>query len=410
MARAFILLLDSLGVGALPDAAKFGDSGADTFGHIAAECAAGRANLPGVRQGALKLPNLSRLGLHFAAAMVPQHGCSRQLPGFDYSIAPRAVHGIATEMSYGKDTPSGHWEIAGAPVLFEWGYFPPNYPSFPEELVSNFVKQAQLPGILGNCHASGTEIIQRHGDEHIRTGKPICYTSADSVFQIAAHEEAFGLKRLYSLCEIAYKLVQPYNIGRVIARPFAGTSGNYKRTAYRRDYSVPPPAPTLLDNLVADGGNVIAIGKIADIFAHQGISKNIEAHGNKELFTKTLEEARTAPPRSLIFTNFVDFDMQYGHRRDVAGYAQALEALDARIPQLEQLLQPDDIMIVTADHGCDPTFKGTDHTREYIPILLAGQKVQPQNIGIRSTFADIGQSIAQHLELAPLAYGTSFLE
>lgn len=427
MARVFILLLDSFGIGALPDAAKFGDAGANTLQHIAEQCAAGKADsthAPTVRRGLLTLPNLNRLGLHLAADLTlnAESAVSAEnaenaanvakmikVPGFDYSIAPRAMYGAAAEMSCGKDTPSGHWEIAGVPVLFDWGYFPPKYPSFPEELVAKFIQQTKVPGILGNCHASGTEIIQRLGDEHVLTGKPICYTSADSVFQIAAHERAFGLERLYTVCKIAYELVKPYNIGRVIARPFAGSSANYKRTPHRRDYSVPPPAPTLLERLVAAGGNVVAIGKIADIFAHQGISKHIDAHGNEELFDATLVAACEAPARSLIFTNFVDFDMQYGHRRDVAGYAHALEKFDERLPELEKMLQPDDVVVITADHGCDPTFRGTDHTREYVPLLVFGQKISPQNLGIRTTFADIGQSIAKYLSVEALQYGSAFL-
>ena len=408
MSRAIILLLDSLGVGALPDAAKFGDAGANTLLHIAEQCAANAANIENVRQGAIHLPNLNRYGLH----LLLNESCSNpdlKVAGLDYSITPQALYGCAAELSYGKDTPSGHWEITGVPVLFDWGYFPPQYPSFPRELVDAFIQQAQIPGILGNCHASGTEIIKQYGDEHVKTGKPICYTSADSVFQIAAHEETFGLDRLYALCKIAYELVKPYNIGRVIARPFSGTSGNYVRTDHRRDYSIPPPAPTLLDKLVAAQGQVLAIGKISDIFAARGISKKIEAHGNDELFTATLEAIRTAPSRSLIFTNFVDFDMKYGHRRNTAAYAAALEKFDTQLPQLEQLLLPDDIVIITADHGCDPTFKGTDHTREYIPIMVFGQKIAARNIGKRNTFADIGQSLATFFGLAPLEYGESFL-
>lgn len=407
MSRAFILLLDSLGIGAAPDAAKFGDTGANTLLHIAEQCAQNKADIVNVRNGALHLPNLNRLGLHLAI----NESCNDnnlKVPGFDYTIMPQGVYGCAAEISYGKDTPSGHWEIAGVPVQFDWGYFPPQYPSFPQELVDEFVKQAKIPGILGNCAASGTEIIKQFGDEHVRTGQPICYTSADSVFQIAAHEEAFGLERLYTICKIAYELVKPYNIGRIIARPFSGKSGNYVRTDHRRDYSVPPPDATLLDKLTTADGQVIAIGKISDIFAGHGISKKIEAHGNDELFTATLEAAKTAPTRSLIFTNFVDFDMKYGHRRDVAGYALALEKFDAALPQLEKILLPDDVVIITADHGCDPTFKGTDHTREYIPVLAFGKKITPQNIGKRETFADIGQSLAAFFALAPLKYGKSF--
>ena len=396
MARAFILLMDSFGIGALPDAEKFGDEGANTFLHIKEYCEQGKADMDGLRQGQLKLPNLDRLGLSAAASL-------------ETSSRPTGLYGSAKEISFGKDTPSGHWEITGVPVLFEWGYFSPNYPSFPEELVNAFIKEAKIPGVLGNCHSSGTEIIKQLGDDHIKTGKPICYTSADSVLQIAAHEEAFGLERLYEICKVAHELVKPYNIGRIIARPFAGTSGNYQRTEHRRDYSVPPPELTLLDKLVAAGGTTIAIGKIADIFAHRGTSKHVDAHGHDEIFAAVCDAVKTAPDRSLVFANFVDFDMQYGHRRDVAGYAHALEQFDACLPELEKLMQHGDIAIITADHGCDPTFKGTDHTREYIPILVFGPGVKPGPIGERDTFADIGQSLAQYFGLELLQYGKSFL-
>lgn len=396
MKRAFILLLDSFGIGALPDAKKFGDEGANTFLHIKEYCALGKADIVNLRQGPLKIPNLDRLGLTLAASS-GGNGSSMGL------------YGCANEISFGKDTPSGHWEIAGVPVLFEWGYFPASYPSFPKELVDVLVKEASILGILGNCHSSGTEIIAKLGDEHVKTGKPICYTSADSVFQIAAHEEVFGLERLYKVCQIAYELVQPYNIGRVIARPFLGSLGNYQRTEHRRDFSVPPPALTLLDKLVVAGGTTIAIGKIADIFAHRGIIQHIDAHGHDEIFAAVCSAAKTASDHSLIFANFIDFDMKYGHRRDVAGYAHALEQFDARLPEFEKIMQPGDIAIITADHGCDPTFKGTDHTREYIPILVFGSGIKSGCIGERDTFADIGQSLARYLGLEALQYGKSFL-
>ena len=395
MARAFILLLDSLGIGALPDAEKFGDSGANTFLHIKEHCALGYGDKVGLRQGILKTPNLDRLGLTAAASLKTD-------------FKSTGLYGYANEISFGKDTPSGHWEIAGAPVLFEWGYFPKTQPSFPQELVDLFIKEAKIPGILGNCHASGTEIIKRLGDEHIKTGKPICYTSADSVFQIAVHEEFFGLERLYEICKIVYKLVQPYNIGRIIARPFNGVSGKYQRTEHRRDFSVPPPSATLLDKLVAVNGTVIAIGKISDIFAHRGISRHVDAHGHEEIFGAVLDAVKTAPNRSLVFANFVDFDMKYGHRRDVAGYAHALEQFDLKLPEFEKIMQPGDIAIITADHGCDPTFKGTDHTREYIPVLVFGPEIKSEFIGRRDTFADIGQSLAQYFGLEKLEYGESF--
>lgn len=401
MARAFILVMDSFGIGATADAEKYGDIGANTLGHIAEFCTMGKADKEGLRAGSLHLPNLTRLGLNAAAIAstgIPVMGLARDIP-FE------GAFGYAAELSKGKDTPSGHWEIAGVPVLFDWGYFPPEYPSFPPELVASLLTQGHLPGILGNKHASGTDIIDEFGEEHLRTGKPIVYTSADSVFQIAAHEESFGLARLYELCAIARKLVDPYNIGRVIARPFLGGPGKFYRTGNRRDLAIPPPAPTLLDKIIAAQGEVIAIGKIADIFAHQGVSKTIKAEGNMALFDATIEAAQTAIDKTLIFTNFVDFDMLYGHRRDVTGYAAALEEFDQRLPELEQVLQPDDIVIIAADHGCDPTWPGSDHTREHIPVLMFGPKVKPGFIGRRDSFADIGQTIAQHLGVAALAHG-----
>ena len=312
------------------------------------------------------MPNLTRLGLQLAAIA----SSGELVAGLDQQAKITGAYGYAVEQSQGKDTPSGHWEIAGVPVLFDWGYFPPDYPSFPAELLKQFIQQSQVPGILGNKHASGTEIISELGEESIKSGKPIVYTSADSVFQIAAHETYFGWNRLYHICEIARKLVNPYNIGRVIARPFTGEIDNFKRTGNRRDYATPPPAPTLLDKLVENGGEVIAIGKVADIYAHRGISKTIKADGNNALFNAMLDATKIAKNKSLIFTNFVDFDMLYGHRRDVIGYAAALEKLDMQLPQFEKLLQPGDIAIITADHGCDPTMPGIDHTREHIPALV----------------------------------------
>lgn len=405
MTRAFILLLDSFGIGALPDAEKFGDVGANTARHIAEFCHQGKCDKKGMRKGSLHLPNLVRLGLNAAIAECNGQPIS-ELNGETEIIGK---YGYAAELSYGKDTPSGHWEIAGAPVLFDWGYFK-STPSFPKELIDEFVKRAKLPGILGNQASSGTVILDELGDESVRTGKPIVYTSADSVFQIAAHEEAFGLERLYEICKIARGLVDDYNIGRVIARPFTGTSGNYSRTKNRHDYSVPPHEKTLLDKLKDAGGEVIAIGKIGDIFAHQGITKEVPpASGLMDLFDATLAETKIAPDRSLIFTNFVDFDMVYGHRRDIAGYAYALEEWDKRLSEFEKLLQPGDVAIITADHGCDPTFTGTDHTREYIPILVFGPGIKPGSIGRRETFADIGQSLAKHFGLEPFKYGKSFL-
>ena len=398
MARAIILVLDSFGIGAAPDAEAFGDVGSNTFGHILDASRAGHADAAGRRRGELEIPNLQRLGLHAAA------GRGRS------AVRPQAVWGSAREISHGKDTPSGHWEIAGVPVLFDWGYFPRTVPTFPPELIRQIIDDTGLPGILGDRHASGTDIIRELGEESLTSGKPIFYTSSDSVLQIAAHETRFGLERLYEVCVAARRHVDPLNIGRVIARPFVGDSAEtFSRTANRRDYSVPPPEPTLLDRAVAAGRRVHAIGKIADIFAHRGISRILKGDGNMALFDRTLEALSDAADGDLVFANFVDFDSAYGHRRDVAGYAGALEAFDRRLPELEALMSPGDIAIVTADHGCDPTFAGTDHTREIVPVLAFGPSLEPRPIGRRESFADIGASVAMHLGLEPGRHGRSFL-
>lgn len=405
MPRAILCVLDSFGIGGAEDAVRFGDDGADTLGHIARACAAGEADREGLRSGPLKLPVMDRLGLGRAAEL----STGTRPEGLDFAEEPGGLWGYGIETSHGKDTPSGHWEIAGVPVDFDWGYFPNEEPSFPEDLTKAIVERGDLPGILGNKHASGTVIIQELGEEHIKTGKPICYTSADSVFQIAAHETHFGLERLYKLCEIVRELVDPLNIGRVIARPFVGeTPEDFERTANRRDYSVLPPEPTVLDRLVAEGRRVFGIGKISDIFAHQGVTDVLKGAGNDALFDRTLEAIGKAGDGDLVFANFIDFDSLYGHRRDVAGYAAALEAFDARLPEMMERLREGDLLILTADHGCDPTWPGTDHTREHVPILCWGPDVAPRPIGGRPTFADIGETIAIHLGIAPGRNGASF--
>jgi len=398
VARAIILVLDSFGIGATADAGRFGDTGANTLGSIARERA--RAGRP------LELPNLARLGLIRAA-----EAASGEHPaGVADSEDVEGAWGYAAELSSGKDTPSGHWEIAGVPVLFDWGYFKARTDTFPPELLARLIEEADLPGVLGNCHASGTEIIARLGEEHMRTGKPIVYTSADSVFQIACHEETFGLQRLYELCEIARRLVDDYNVGRVIARPFVGKGKNdFVRTGNRRDLTVPPPSPTILTKLVRSGGEVISVGKIADIYAHDGITRKVKATGNAALFDATLDALASAPGRSIVFTNFVDFDMLFGHRRDVEGYAKALEYFDSRLPELLARMRDDDLLLICADHGCDPTWTGTDHTREYIPVLACGNGIRPGPLGKRDTFADIGQTLAAFFDVSPMDYGTSFL-
>lgn len=395
--RAVILMMDSFGIGGAEDAARFGDGGADTLGHIAAA------------RGGLKVPNLAALGLLKAAENstgIPVKTGEQDNP----SILIPSKYGFMKETSRGKDTSSGHWEMAGSPVQFEWGYFKPEYPSFPEELIKKICDEAGLNGILGNKAASGTVIIDELGEEHLKTGKPICYTSADSVFQIAAHEKYFGLDNLYKLCEIAFKHVAPYNIARVIARPFEGEKkGEFKRTKNRHDYSVKPPMKTVLDKIKEAGGEVISVGKISDIFAKQGITKAVKASGLAELWDVTLREAENAPDFSLVFTNFVDFDMTWGHRRDVEGYAQGLEYFDTRLPELIAQMKAGDIAFITADHGCDPTYKGTDHTREHVPVIMFGPDVRPQDIGARKTYADLGQTIADYFKLPPLKFGKSFL-
>jgi phosphopentomutase len=402
MARAFIFVLDSFGIGGAADAGRFDDVGADTFGHIEAACRDGRGDRPGLREGPLELPNMMALGLGHAAALA-----RGRLAGTP--LAAGAFAAAADEVSSGKDTPSGHWEMTGVPVTFDWGYFPETVPTFPAELTTALIREGSLPGILGDCHASGTEIIARLGEEHIRTGKPICYTSADSVIQIAAHETHFGLERLYELCLVARKLVDPLNIGRVIARPFVGeTADSFQRTANRRDYAVPPPEPTLLDRLTQRGSRVIGIGKIGDIFAHRGVSEVRKGAGNMAMFDAALGGMDDAGDGDLVFANFVDFDSEFGHRRDVPGYAAALEAFDRRVPEALERLEAGDLFILTADHGNDPTWRGTDHTRERIPVYGRAPGLSGGSAGLRSTFADIGETVAEHLDLAPGRHGTSF--
>ncbi len=406
MARAFILILDSVGLGGAEDAVEYGDIGADTLGHIAESCALGRGNRAGLREGPLKLPNLDALGLGLAAA-----ASTRKVPpGLRLVSAPLGRWGYGVEQSRGKDTPSGHWEIAGTPVPFRWGYFPVTCPCFPETLIGALIQEAALAGILGNKHASGTAIIEELGEEHIRSSRPICYTSADSVMQIAAHEEIFGLARLYEVCRIARRLCDPLNIGRVIARPFIGSAkGAFTRTANRKDFAVPPPAGTLLARASDAGRHVVSIGKIGDIFAHCGTGEEIKGSGNMMHFDQTLAAVRRLREGGLLMANFVDFDSDFGHRRDVPGYAACLEAFDTRIPEIIQNLNEGDLVLFTADHGNDPTFPGTDHTREHIPILAYGGGYSCGSIGRRDSFADIGETVAKHLGLPPMPYGTAWI-
>lgn len=397
--RVCILMMDSLGIGASEDAVRYGDEGSNTLGHII-------QSYEKLTNSSLNIPNLTRWGLLHALNESSGYLTEKvkDLP------MPDTKYGFGVEQSFGKDTPSGHWELMGLPVMFDWGYFPNTVPCFPESLIEDFLRETGLPGILGNCHASGTEIIERYGQEHLDTSFPIVYTSADSVFQIAAHEKTFGLNKLYKICQIARKLVDEYQVGRVIARPFIGSPGHFSRTANRKDYTTPPFKPTLLERLKKLEHRVISIGKISDIFAQQGISTCLYGDNNDELFDKTIDAFQTASSKTLVFTNFVDFDSKYGHRRDIIGYAKALESFDKQLLIFEQRLQPNDLVFIVADHGCDPTQPGSDHTREHIPILMYGQDIQPGSIGRRSSFADVGQTIADYFGLPPLEHGTSFLK
>lgn len=398
MARAFLMVMDSVGCGGAPDAAAFGDEGSNTLAHIAAACAAGQAETG--RSGPLRMPVLDSLGLSAAVGLAS----GADMPGL--GATPLGRWGAATEVSLGKDTPSGHWELAGVPVPWDWTFFPTTRPAFPEALVAEVCRLAGTDGILGNCHASGTEIIADLGSEHLRTGWPICYTSADSVFQIAAHEESFGLDRLIALCEALAPSLHAMKVGRVIARPFVGREGAFERTANRRDFAIPPPAPTLLDWVQAAGHPTHAVGKIGDIFSHRGIDWLHKGKSDAELFEHLMRLGDEAEPKSLTFANFVEFDSLYGHRRDVSGYARALEVFDQRAGAFLARLRPGDLAIFTADHGNDPTWRGTEHTRERVPVLVAG--AGEGGIGLVA-FADVAASIAAHLGVAAHGPGRSFL-
>jgi phosphopentomutase len=396
-----LLVMDSVGCGGAPDAADFGDAGANTLGHVVQACAAGQADEG--RSGPLAVPNMAALGLGAAI-----RAASRiDLPGF--TDPPTGIWAAATETSRGKDTPSGHWELAGVPVPWEWHFFPRTDPAFPPEVTEPLIARAGLPGTLCNAHSSGMPVLHDFGVEHIRTARPILYTSADSVLQIAAHETRFGLERLYETCRIAAEIVHPMRVGRVIARPFVGEDpATFFRTPNRKDFAIAPPEPTLLDRVVAAGGRTHAIGKIGDIFAHRGITTLAKGKDDMALIDATLAAIDAAGDGDLVFANYVDFDTLYGHARDVAGYARALEAFDARLPEVFARLKPGDLLFVTADHGNDPTWRGTDHTRERVPVLGTGPGVPPRAAGL-VRFADVGETLAAHLGLAPGRHGRSFL-
>ena len=398
MTRAFLIVMDSVGCGGAPDAGAFGDAGANTLAHIAQACAAGRAE--DRRSGPLQMPVLDGLGLGAAVRLAS----GDPTPGLD--AVPAGRWGAASEVSRGKDTPSGHWELAGVPVPWDWAYFPDTLPAFPPDLLAEVCRLAGTDGTLGNCHASGTEIINRLGAEHLQSGWPICYTSADSVFQIAAHEESFGLARLIALCQALAPVLHARKVGRVIARPFTGTPGQFQRTANRRDFAIAPPSPTLLDWVQNAGQATHAVGKIGDIFSMQGIGTLHKGASDLALFEHLLTLSNTAEDGSLTFANFVEFDSLYGHRRDVAGYARALETFDQWAGTFLARMRPGDIAIFTADHGNDPTWHGSDHTRERVPVLVAG--AGKGALGLVA-FDDVAASIAAHLGVPAQGAGRSFL-
>ena len=398
-ARAFLVVIDSVGIGGAPDADQFfngntPDTGANTLGHIAESCAAGNAE--DGRSGPLKIPTLNALGA--GAAMRLATGLDLGWP------APTGAFACAAEVSMGKDTPSGHWELSGVPVPWDWHTFPNETPTFPQAVTDRICELAGTDGILANCHASGTQVINDFAEEHIRTGQPICYTSVDSVLQIAAHEEHFGLDRLLKLCQDLAPMLHEMKVGRVIARPFLGEQGSYKRTLNRHDYAIAPPSPTLCDWVHEAGKSVQAIGKIGDIFSMRGIDE-VRKGADSTLMDHLADLIETAPDGGFVFANFVEFDSLYGHRRDVSGYAKHLEWFDAELAKLLPNLRDDDLLIITADHGNDPTWIGTDHTREQVPVLIHG--LGPRNLG-QIAFVDVAASVATHLGV-PARAGKSFL-
>lgn len=382
--RIVLVVLDSVGIGEMPDSASWGDAGADTLGSI-------------LKSRKVNLPNLQRLGL----------GNIRELNELPAAENPIGNYGKCTLKSNGKDTTTGHWEIAG--IVLEKAF--PTFPNgFPDEIIKEFTQKANVPGVLGNTVASGTDIIRELGEEHVKTGKPIVYTSADSVFQIAAHEETIPIERQYEICEIARQILHgEWEVGRVIARPFLGkTAEDFKRTGNRHDYAVPPPSDNLLPQLSGKNLDVVCVGKVASVYDSLGVTEDLAAKNNEQSIDQTIK-ALNKDSRGLIFSNLVDFDMLFGHRRDIEGYAQALEYFDERLPEILAALRTDDLLVITADHGNDPGFRGSDHTREYTPLLVYGESAkQAINLGTRASLADIGQTIAENFDLR-LKDGTSFL-
>jgi phosphopentomutase len=381
--RMVLIVLDGAGIGAMPDAPEWGDAGSDTLGHI-------------LESRPVRLPNLQRYGLGNVRPL-------KNVPPLDHPIGS---YGRCALRSNGKDTTTGHWEMAG--IILDQAF--PTYPKgFPRSVIDRFIAETGVPGVLGNFAASGTEIIKELGTEHVKTGKPIVYTSADSVFQVAAHEEIIPLDRLYEICETARRMLdREHEVGRVIARPFLGEPGKFYRTENRHDYAVPPPRENLLPALKDEGLDVVCIGKIASIYDSVGVTEDLTAKNNQQSIDQTIY-ALGQSTRGLIFSNLVDFDMLYGHRRDTEGYARALEHFDSSLPQIEAAMREGDLMIITADHGNDPTFPGSDHTREYAPLLVYGKSARPAvNLGTRASLADIGQTVAENFGLK-LTSGESFL-
>jgi len=390
--RAFLIVLDSVGIGAAPDAADYGDAGCNTLAHCA------------LAAGGLDVPTMTGMGLGNIPALLPG---GIDIAGAAPVAEPTASFGAMQEVSRGKDTTTGHWEMAGLELKEGFHLFPAGPPSFPDELVAEFEKQTGRK-LIGNKAASGTVIIEELGPEQIETGAWIAYTSADSVFQIAAHEEIIPLQELYSGCEAARKLCDRYPIGRVIARPFIGQPGSFKRTNNRRDFSCPPPEATMLDRLSDAGIPVVTVGKLDDVFAHRGMTESMHLETSAAAAEATLELAGSLD-RGLVFVNLIDFDMLYGHRRDAAGYANALAAADVFLEKLAAMLREGDVLMVTADHGNDPTFAGTDHTREFVPLLVYQPGRPGRNLGIRQGFYDVAQSLATFFGIGGMPRGRSFL-
>ena len=396
MRRALLVIIDSFGVGELPDAALYGDCGANTALHICQ----GVGGEAGVRW-----PNLQNLGLGNCSSVL-----GHNLPGCEPVDHPLASYGVMSEVSAGKDTTTGHWELAGILLDNPFTTFPLQYPSFPEELISS-LKTRTGYDILGNKGGSGTVIIEELGTAHLSGRGIIVYTSADSVLQIAAHEDIVPLAELYAICETARKLSDPYLIGRVIARPFAGKPGNFVRTADRKDFSMLPAHKTVLDLLQENGVETIAIGKIGDIFSEQGIDKSYHDRGNSACLDRLVSCLEKGSDRQqFLFVNLVDTDMLYGHRRDIQGYHDAVRKIDERLMEIFALMSTEDILIITADHGCDPGFKGSDHTREYVPLLVYSKKQAVTDLGVRGCFCDVAQSLASYFNVAPMKHGQSFIE